>query len=170
MQGMWVRFLVRELRSQMPWGNGAPADEGRVATQLQKAVYPRAHAPQQEKSPQGEAHPPQLERSLHAGTKTQHSQEEINKNLKNIKKTHNIASQMGEGKGGTRYWSSLLKAQGSKGNGPHYSSMELTSLAPAKTRQISEMTVQIQSSSTQNHSCCNKCDSLASANYHGLSP
>ena len=49
---------------------------------------------------------------------------------------------MGEGKGGTRYWSALLKAQGSKGDGPHYSSMELTSLAPAKTRQISEMTVQ----------------------------
>ena len=75
MQGTWVRFLVWELRSQMPWGNGAPAAEGCVATQLLKAVCPRDHAPQQEKPPQGEAHPPQLESSLHAGTKTQHSEE-----------------------------------------------------------------------------------------------
>ena len=35
-QGSWVQFLVRELRSQMPWGNQAHA------SQLLKAVHSRA--------------------------------------------------------------------------------------------------------------------------------
>lgn len=73
--------------------------------------------------------------------RAQHSQEQINETFrKYVKKAHNIPSQMGEGGRVVPDIRLLFKVQGSKGNGPHYSSMELTSLACAKTTQISEMT------------------------------
>lgn len=64
-----------------------------------------------------------------------------------------------------RCWSSLIKPKGSKGSGRPYSSTELTSLAPAKTRQILEGDsglLQTQPSGSQNHSGWAKCDVLAS--------
>ena len=43
-QGTWIRSLVGELRSHMPWGTTT------------KPTHTRVHAPQQEMPLQGEAH------------------------------------------------------------------------------------------------------------------
>ena len=79
MQGTGVQFLVQE--DSICFGAAKPVHHNYWAQALVKPECIRAHAQQQEKSPQGEAHVlqlershlPQLEKSPHKA-KTQHSQ------------------------------------------------------------------------------------------------